>query len=185
MNPETIYQIFIVFILAALAGILDRVRGSDESSIIRFVSTFVVGVIIAYYCLGTELDWKIMSASGLLWIAGERPGWGFPMGNFLYDDYPPTGTPEKWQNWSNFLIENSLVSLVLRGFMWGIPLLLLIPWGGIGFLAPAFAMAAAFPLACIVGRNLKSKNRWRAAEVLRGILMVLIVVELEFILGVI
>ena len=127
------------------------------------------GLAVAYLT-GHGWDGWLTVAIVVGWMLGERPGWGAPIGE--YRGIPdPDRVPEWWQ--VAILRERPLWALIVRGAMWGLPVLVFSWWAGEIVWQPTVAMALAFPLAEVIYKRTLEPlwpREWAGAwnEVYRG-----------------
>ena len=105
------------------------------------------------------------------WVLGERPGWGAPIGQ-ARGVPDPDRRPEWWQ--VGPLRTHPWAALVVRGAMWGLPVLAFTAPLGEVVWQPAVAMALAMPAAELAAMRLPEPCRprsWAGAwnEVWRGL----------------
>lgn len=105
---------------------LDRLRGSSRPrwmpGLMWALRTALYGYAVAAV-FGYWADWSTL-AIVIGFVLGERPGWGYPMGQyrmgeFLFRERYPSAEPEWWQ--LGRLKNNAELSLWVRGAMWGLP----------------------------------------------------------------
>ena len=157
----------IIKILCALtAGVMDRLRGDHKDFVNKTVETLIYGALVAI-CFGVQNELLILAFAGL-WLAGAAPGWGEPISAAL-EDRPMNSTDlERWQ--LGILKRNTLMALMLRGFIWGFPAALL------GYVDPrlfgAVAMTLVFPAAIYLSKVIRFRiHPWEVQEYLRGWIM--------------
>lgn len=122
--------------------------------------------------LGVPPAW--FPALALLWWLGEKPGWGYPMGQAILGKVQhayafPNAAPERWQ--FGFLKNYPWPSLIVRGLMWGLPTLAIWHWQP-DVIALPFAMAVAMFNGALFDHM--TGNRFKAGEFVRGAIMGLI-----------
>ena len=143
--------------LVLLCALFDRARGggfiafgdSPPARFLRGVSPFpptphiLYGWTVAALC-GYAWDGWLTMAIILGWVLGERPGWGAPIGQ-----YHGTPDPDRKSEWWQIgpLRSHPFIALVVRGAMWGLPVLAFTALLSIPVWQPMLAMAVAFPAA--------------------------------------
>lgn len=165
--------------IALIAGLADRLRGMG---VVRPLMLLIYGYTIAV-CLGHSFTaWTLPIV--ILFLLGITPGWGNPVGAGLMGYHNPkdweskqgkANTAEWWQ--FGILRKSTYLALVFRGFMVGLPLLLIAYW-----VQPAvyvcLTYSITFPISVFVGRIVNGKNPSDTGnvvnELLRGSLSVLI-----------
>ena len=173
------------WLFAALAvlllGYLDRLRGSGGYGLVRGTNapdTLLQGLLVAWLA-GVDEPVPAL-ACALLWLVGERPGWGEPLGAHLHRRAMRPEQLEWWQ--LGALKRSAALACLFRGMLWGLPCLALLPWAPQVALVP-LASGLAFALAPLLARRLHAtdqwrwplppteKGRWDKAEALRGWLL--------------
>lgn len=173
--------IFTLLILAALVvacGYLDRYRGSDRLNLrvgANSVDTLIYGLVAAILLDITFLP--ALAFAVLFWI-GEKPGWGEPLGSVLHKRPMRPDQLEWWQ--VGPLAKSAEMACLLRGIIWGLPTLLLLPWAPQVSMVPV-AMGIAFIAAPLLSRAWftsepqwvyplppTDKGLWDKAEAVRG-----------------
>ncbi len=171
-----IEQIIIVITLILLCGMFDRLRGDKYNLGTTFIEKVMYGIFVGVLCLDLTLHW-ILVPFALLFALGSSPGWGDPLGAYLGKRRLCGGT-EFWQ--IGFWEHHTVKSLWVRGFIWGAPLLSLLPW--INTLPAFIACWVSFPLALKLARDWSvsikitdkfnlAKGRWDLGEIYRGLLI--------------
>lgn len=171
---------FFKLLCVAVLGYLDRFRGSDRLDIkkaVNGIDTLVFGMVIALLIGVNSL--LLAAALAVLWLIGERPGWGEPIGTALHPER--TMRPDHLEWWQIGLFARSVpMALLLRGLIWGAPTLILLPWvPAVATIPPA--MAIAFFAAPYIARKFCSyatqwswplpptdKGIWDKMEAIRG-----------------
>jgi len=152
--------------MVLLAGLLDWFRGSNNRWCPTALRSALYGFCLAAI-LGSEHLWTWFAFTAL-WMLGEAPGWGEPVGA-IYDLRDMR--PDKLEWWQfGALKRNARFAVVVRGLMWGFPPALL------GVIDPvycaALGMTFAFPAAILIDvrYNLITWN-WQEGEIFRGLFM--------------
>lgn len=163
---------YLPLLLIPLCALCDRIRGGlipDEwFPAADICAELVYGAALAC-ALGLPLVFWFPVA--VLWTAGGRPGWGYPMGQALLGKVQhayahPNAKPERWQ--FGPLKSKPWPSLIVRGLMWGAPSLVLAYWQPVVVALP-IGMAIAMPAAAFFDRV--TGLRYKAGEWIRGGLM--------------
>lgn len=153
--------------LVAACSFCDRLRGGMfKIPHCGTIFALVYGAVLGWLL---DLPPEICAAVGLLWLAGERVGWGYPMGQAVLgtDAHAiehPQVKPEKWQFGP---LMNPWLALVFRGALWAVPSLALSYWYPQVFVL--LFMALAMPAGALLDRTLTQK--WVGGEWLRGAIM--------------
>lgn len=166
-------NIGMIILLIFFCGLFDRARGDSRNIINTFAEKVMYGCCVGFLCIG--VDWLVIPFS-LLFALGSSPGWGDPMGAYLGRKTYCGGT-ESWQfdGW----IRHTVKSLWIRGFIWGLPLILMTPWVNTwpAFIACTVAFHPALKLArdwkfaqAFIHRDLV-QGQWGLTEIFRGILI--------------
>ena len=170
-------DILLLLVAALLLGYLDRLRGSDDYDLVRGVNgvdTLLQGLLVGF--LAGVGGWWLL-AFAVLWLIGERPGWGEPLGAHLHQKPMRADHLEWWQ--LGPLKKSPAMACLFRGILWGLPCLLLLPWQPQVAVVPV-ASGVAFALAPVVARQFHEteqwhwplppteKGRWDKGEALRG-----------------
>ena len=130
------------------------------------------GWSVAALC-GYPLDGWLTVVIVAGWVLGERPGWGAPIGQ-ARGVPDPDRRPEWWQ--VGPLRTHPWAALVVRGAMWGLPVLAFTAPLSEAVWQPAAAMALAMPAAEMVAMRLHEPRwprTWAGAwnEVWRGAIL--------------
>jgi hypothetical protein len=154
---------FIVLIKIFLIGVFDRLRG-DPRGFGGFNEALCMGVVLFSLIYpdatipGVDLPkYYPHLLFGILWAAGSAPGWGEVIGPILGRNNPVLSKRERWQN--EYLLNRPWLSAFVRGAIWGLPTLLIIPLYP-RVIIPFLAMIIAFPLALLIGREL-DRSQWK------------------------
>lgn len=148
-----IYLILFVLICA----VADRVRG-----------TIAIGIWPYAFLISTAFGNNIFVMLGF--VLGESISWGKPLGAYIKGNKRQGYNREWWQN--KYLGERILLSLVVRGLMWGLPPALAGYYTGAEtalFLLPI--ITTAFVVSAIIVRRFYKSNldsKWKAMELVRG-----------------
>ena len=152
------------YLLILLSAWADRVRGGGHDPHIKtWVGKVLAGAIIA--ALVIPSTWWLYPACIAAYWVGEIPGWGPRLGWVLFRTRDPND--KRWDSW--WTVEDSHVSLAIRGAIWGAPFLPLAYWFPVFWWAvPIFAASMlAAPVICrAVG--LQGQAAWTGQEYLRG-----------------
>ncbi|WP_232325175.1 hypothetical protein [Microbulbifer agarilyticus] len=163
--------------LVLACGYLDRLRGDGGRQLLPGTNALemaLYGLAAGWLCGVTDL-WPLLGFA-LLFSLGERPGWGEPLGAWLYAKPMQPQLLEWWQ--LGPLATRPGLSCLVRGFLWGLPVWLLLPWAPQVWPVP-LAMALAFWLAPLLAKRLEpwpgwpplpltDGRRWEIGEALRG-----------------
>jgi len=164
-------------LLTILAGVADRIRG-DGFGYNRNLEKLFYGWIIATIA-GVGLSvWTIPIA--ILFALGSTFGWGMPFGWYLFGRDPihhNESTKEWWQVGS--LWKHPFISLIVRGILWGLPLLTVAYWVPVTYVI-AGSIAVAFPLSAFISKHTVDESKWEVAETLRGFLCGVLIVACMF-----
>ena len=161
----------------------DRLRGGLWHKPLG-ISNTLYGSFIFTGCMVLLLGLSPLESSVVLLasLLGSAPGWGEPLGSYLRGQPQRKAKLEWWQK--DYLELSSKTSLLVRGFMWGLPIsLVLIVFGyslaGVTvLLAYTFAMLAA-PALAKERRSLKGvQGDWEMQEWIRGALVMTALVTL-------
>lgn len=162
--------ILTAFFLILLSGIFDRLRGTGKY-VLGHAWAGVQGALIAYL-LGAR-GWFIPSFAAFWWL-GASFGWGNPVGAVLDRIKQNPNNREWWQVQGLQNPGNEVLSLFVRGAMWGactIPVVLYFS-GDPKLLVMAPIMAIIFPSAALLARAPSSSpvdyDTWAFMEFLRG-----------------
>ncbi|NIO09674.1 MAG: hypothetical protein GTO40_17390 [Deltaproteobacteria bacterium] len=142
-------------------ALADRIRGGLIE--LDQLGGMMMGIGIAW-AVHSRNWWAV--AIVVLWMLGEAPGWGHPMGCII--DGVCTGPLEWWQ-WGA-LAEHPWASLSVRGAIWALPVTLLAPRYP-GLLA-LYALTLIMPLAVVLA--LPTSDPWPVSEWIRGALLGLV-----------
>ncbi len=161
----------VTILLIFLSGVLDRIRGSGYNILqSRIVNKLTYGWVIAGLLghIGDVLTFPIAS----LFAVGISIGLSEPIGAGL-DGRTPDAAHIEWYMVGPFA-HDAWLSLLLRGAMTGVPLLLTLPWLPQAWCV-AVAYTVAFPLAVLIARYVPSftmpvpfPERWACQEYFRG-----------------
>ena len=147
--------LFLIF----LAGVLDRIRGTEFHILgFRAIDKLVYGWIIGL--LMGVTGWPLVPFAALFAI-GVSIGFGEPIGMALEGKPLDPSNREWWQ-----IVDNAWLALAFRGALTGLPLTLLIWWiPAVWIIATAFSVA--FPLAVLIAKYLPF-DKWETQEYMRG-----------------
>lgn len=161
----------IEYLTIPAAAVLDRLRG-DAKGPPKFLESIVYGLVIGF-ALGLPYDDWQLYAFGVLFAAGAAPGWGEPLGA-VFDKRGMF--PERLERWQvGPLAKNVPLALIARGIIWGLPVLILIPWHLDVIVVPV-VYAFVFPIAAYVAYAIKKNKGWELMEYLRGGLAALLII---------
>lgn len=157
------------YILANGCG--DRVRGSYSA----LIGAFIFAAALILNGLGEIIGMNLYLYLVLLisaYMLGEAPGWGEPLGAYLGKKPMRADRLEGWQ--IGILKHNAALALLARGFIWGLPIGLVIGYadpalGIASCMAFTFSMLAAARLALLFDES--PWERWKRGELIRGILV--------------
>lgn len=172
-------DIVTTLLLVMVSAISDRLRGTGKY-LLGHAWAAVQGASIAYLLGARGL--VLGSFAGFWWI-GASIGWGEPLGAVLERRKQVPSNHEWWQVGGLQNPGNEILSLVMRGALWGFFLLpmaiidphylIMIPIMSIVF--PASALLARAPTGVVV-----PYDTWALSEFLRGLLAASFVVQLRF-----
>jgi hypothetical protein len=180
----------LVALLAVIGGVADRLRGTYGSP-----ASVVYALLLAFATAGLyPASIPLLIAYAVAWWAGELSGWGYPLGSALRGYRDPRKddhrgkTPHGWQRGA--LRQDNYLALLVRGAMWGLPVLLVstvahywigatLVWWVVPVMALAMLISALIASAYAKARTLNEADRmrrsqigWPVAEVLRGLIAV-------------
>ena len=172
----------IVLVMANAFG--DRLRGGLWHKPLG-ISNTLYGSVIFTGCLVLLLGLSPLEGSVVLLasLLGSAPGWGEPLGSYILDRPQVEERLEWWQ--VGPLKTNITLSLLVRGFIWGLPIALVLSSfeyylaGGTVLLAYTVSMLAA---PWFISRKYYYRSAWDATtkwqmqEWLRGGLVMLALV---------
>ncbi len=143
---------FLIAFLVIACAMFDRARGDKFDLIDRAAEQIMYGLAIAF-CSG-QFGWQSLVVAGLWWI-GCSVGWGEPLGAFLDRRDMDYSNLQSWQ-FGPFATSPAL-ALLLRGWIWGLPLLAagyFIDWRW-------YFVAALMPLPVIGAPWIARATNWR------------------------
>jgi hypothetical protein len=155
-----------IILLIFNSSIMDRVRG-DNFGFNRTFEKIIYGWIIATLA---GLGWSLWTPAVVgLFAVGSAFGWGMPFGSYLYDEQPDPAKTEWWQ--VGPLWKLPFTSLIVRGLLWGAPVLAIAYWVPQVWVITA-AYAIAFPLSAFLIKMIFRNNprKWEFTEYARGFL---------------
>ena len=151
-------------------ALCDRLRGgwSIAPRWLHKLGGVTYGLLLGHLL---ELPTHLIPVFAALWWIGEKPGWGYPMGQALLGerhkvDYP-LAKPEWWQ--AGYLKNDPWDSLFIRGAMWALPCTLLAMYKH-----TVLYMLIVAPMAMVFGLFLEkhlTPNMKASGEAWRGGLM--------------
>ena len=170
-------------LLIALAGYLDRMRGSDYDVLPEIVWKgkeignsewkILYGWVVAAL-FGHAFSWLTIPII-ILFAIGEAWGWGEPIGAAL------TGkpmNPDKLEWWQKGALKSDpWAALGVRGLMWGAPVALLSFWEPLLMSLP-FIFMITMPLGVLAAKHIPKSTiseKWTYQEIIRGLLTGLLI----------
>lgn len=150
-------------------GALDRWRGDRNDLGSKLVEKLLYGAAVCLAATGT-LFTPLLPLFMLALLIGSSIGWGEPLGA-LIDRRPMVEDRLEWWQFG-VAKRSSLVAMVLRGAIWGLPFMPLV-WFDTDLLAVPLAFLIAVPLAPYLFRD------WEIQEFVRGWIAGLIIVALS------
>lgn len=175
------------YLLIPAYAILDRIRG-DNVGPGGVLEAFVMGMLVFVAITPTLSLWAF--AFGALWALGSSPGWGAPIGVALNPGRNLKDHDPEWWQFGIFK-KRTYAALILRGMMWGAPVLSLLPQvpnAAVAFFAITVAFSTAPWVARYTPESLFTKvptrlrpylyKKWQVMELIRGIICMTICVLL-------
>jgi hypothetical protein len=177
-------------ILAVTGGVADRLRGTYGSP-----ASVAYAILLAFATVGLYPESLVLLlAYAVAYWAGELSGWGYPLGSALRGYRDPRRddhrgkSPHGWQR--GILRRDNHAALLVRGAMWGLPVLIVsgvahywigadVIWWAVPVMAITMLASALIAAVYAKARTLNEQDRmrrsqvgWPVAEVLRGALTV-------------
>ena len=150
----------------ALCGPLDRLRGHHAHLFgLRIADKLAYSLALAL--VAAPADPVAMPFIMLAMMLGMSPGWGEPMGAILDGRAMRPEALEWWQKGPT--VEDPRKALVVRGVLWGVPIIPVAIWfEDWSLLGMILAFAIAMPLAMHAARFEIGQDKWGNVEYARG-----------------
>jgi len=168
-------------LLALINSAGDRLRGTGAPTYqAGAITAGTIFTLCMTYYMPNGWQVLVLDGWGLLLIAayvlGEAPGWGEPLGAYLYDRKMLKNHLEWWQ-FGPFK-KNSLAALTLRGMIWGLPVA-----SAVGYLFGfdyALLVFVSFTLSMTLSADfargfVKGAVKWERGENIRGAMVIIFI----------